>query len=208
VVMPGSWTVVVPLKGGPAAKSRLGGTPALARAIAMDCLAAVLAAQQVSQVLVVTADPELAERCGAAGAVVVPQSAADGGLGGAITDGVHAAPEAPCAVLLGDLPALRPEDLDQALQAAAQALDTGPAPMVAVPDAEGSGTVLLAAATPAGLVHRFGPGSAARHRAAGAVLLDLDLPRLRRDVDTRADLEAALALGAGAHTREALARTG
>jgi 2-phospho-L-lactate guanylyltransferase len=196
VVKPGNWTVVVPLKGGTAAKSRLGGTPALAQAIAMDCLVAVLAAQQVSGVLVVTADPGLAERCRAAGAGVVQQSVPEGGLSSAITDGVRAAPEAPCAVLLGDLPALRPGDLDQALLAASQALDATGAPMAAVPDAEGSGTVLLAAAGPAGLAHRFGPGSAARHRAAGAVMLELDLPRLRQDVDTRADLDAALALGA------------
>jgi 2-phospho-L-lactate guanylyltransferase len=39
------------------------------------------------------------------------------------------------------------------------------------------------------------------HAAAGAVRLDLALPRLRRDVDTRADLEAAAGLGLGRRTR-------
>jgi 2-phospho-L-lactate guanylyltransferase len=38
----------------------------------------------------------------------------------------------------------------------------------------------------------------------GASRLDLALPRLRRDVDTPADLEAALALGVGPRTATAV----
>ena len=48
--------------------------------------------------------------------------------------------------------------------------------------------------------------SAARHRASGAVALDGAWPSLRRDVDTPADLAAALRLGVGAHTRAAACR--
>ena len=76
--------------------------------------------------------------------------------------------------------------------------------MAAVPDTEGTGTVLLAARTPAGLDPAFGAGSFAEHVRRGALPLDLDLPRLRRDVDTPADLEAALALGLGHRTAAAL----
>jgi 2-phospho-L-lactate guanylyltransferase len=77
--------------------------------------------------------------------------------------------------------------------------------MVFVPDAEGTGTVLLAALTAAAMRPAFGPGSARAHRAAGAHPLDVDLPRLRRDVDTPADLRTAIALGVGPRTRAALA---
>ena len=69
-----------------------------------------------------------------------------------------------------------------------------------VPDAEGTGTVLLAANVPARLFPAFGPGSAARHEAGGAVRLDLDLPSLRRDVDTWEALQQALTLGVGPAT--------
>jgi len=48
---------------------------------------------------------------------------------------------------------------------------------------------------------RFGPGSAQAHRASGAVELTGAWPGLVRDVDTEADLRAALALGAGPRTR-------
>ncbi len=203
---PQGWSVVLPLKGGPRAKSRLGGPSRLARAIALDCLDAVLAASAVVDVVVVTTDPDLSTRAGAAGARIRPESIPGSGLGAAITDGL-AAVAGPCAVLLGDLPALRPDDLTAALERAAEGLSAEPGPpeMVFVPDAEGTGTVLLAALDPAAMRPAFGPGSAAAHRAAGAVPLGLDRPRLRRDVDTPADLRAALALGVGPRTGQVLA---
>ena len=54
---------------------------------------------------------------------------------------------------------------------------------------------------------RFGPGSAAAHLAAGVRRLDGPWPRLRRDVDTAADLAAARRLGLGRHSAGALAST-
>ncbi len=74
-----------------------------------------------------------------------------------------------------------------------------------VADAEGTGTTLLVAAPGVTLDPRFGGGSAARHAASGAAALDGEWPGLRRDVDTPADLAAALALGVGPATRAALA---
>lgn len=103
-------------------------------------------------------------------------------------------------MLLGDLPALRPEDLRAALAACAR-LDRA-----VVPDADGSGTVLLTGLGPGRLEPSFGPGSAARHEALGHVRLPLDLPRLRTDVDDAASLAAAVALGAGPRTLAALDR--
>jgi 2-phospho-L-lactate guanylyltransferase len=200
------WSVVLPLKGGTAAKSRLGAPAGLATAIALDCLDAVLAADGVDAVVVVTADPLLAAAAIDAGASVRPESVAGAGLLAAVADGLADLPGR-CAVLLADLPALRPQDLSQALTAAQHALRTEPAvPMAFVPDHEGSGTVLLAALSVAAMTPCFGPSSAHLHAAAGALRLDLDLPRLRRDVDTPADLDVATAQGLGPRTRAALSR--
>jgi 2-phospho-L-lactate guanylyltransferase len=105
------------------------------------------------------------------------------------------------AALSSDLPALRPEELAAALGAA------GAAPRCFVADAEGTGTTLLTAVgTP--LDPRFGAGSAAAHRASGAVLLDGAWPGLATDVDTAAALRTALALGVGPATAEVAARLG
>ena len=90
------------------------------------------------------------------------------------------------AVLLGDLPALRPEELDAALAAAARH------PLAFVRDADGTGTT-LATASRGAVRAAFGPESAARHAAAGfAELAASDLPGLTRDVDTVDGLETVL----------------
>ena len=154
---------MLPVKGGPLAKSRLGAPPRVAAAIALDTLAAASAAASVGRVVVVTADPTSAAAARAGGAEVVPESRTGEGLVAAVRDGVAAAGRRrpwsarPAAVLLADLPALCPEDLQAALAAAASALAGDPgAAMAAVPDTEGTGTVLLAARTPADLDPAFG----------------------------------------------------
>ena len=106
--------------------------------------------------------------------------------------------------LQADLPALRPSELDEALHDAAALFASG-ARRAFCPDAQGTGTTLLLAAAGAPLDPRFGAGSAARHRASGAVPLDAAGPGLRRDVDTGDDLCAAAELGLGPHTRAVLA---
>jgi 2-phospho-L-lactate guanylyltransferase len=205
-----SWTLVLPVKGGPRAKTRLGAPPSVAAALALDCLDAVLACDAVRNCVVVSADRATQRSARLAGAKVVTESRPGSGLIAAVADGLAATSRRPwcgrpAAVLLADLPALRPEDLRAALDAARTALHGGRAPMAAVPDADGTGTVLLAARTPARLDPAFGPDSFAEHLRRGAVPLPLDLPRLRRDVDTPGDLDAALALGVGPRTASALA---
>ncbi|WOF23398.1 2-phospho-L-lactate guanylyltransferase [Microbacterium betulae] len=128
--------------------------------------------------------------------VRVVREAEPAGLDAAVRAGLAAVPaDRPRAVLLGDLPALRPSDLDAALVLAG-IVDRG-----LVPDAEGTGTTLVTARASIPLSPAFGTDSAARHRAAGHVDLDVGASStLRRDVDTAAQLAAALALGAGPRT--------
>ncbi len=206
------WSAVLPVKGGPAAKSRLGAGPSLAAAIAADSIDAVVACPRVARVVVVTADDATAGSARRSGAEVLAEPGG-GGLNGAVRAGLGALdPDGPAAVLLADVPALRPGDLELALTLVERALieralADGAAPgQVMVADAEGTGTVLLAGTAPGRLRPAFGPGSLAAHRALGATVLTPDLPRLRRDVDTAEDLLAALLLGCGPRTRQA-ART-
>lgn len=199
----GAWTVVLPIKGGTGAKSRLlpgdgSSRHALARAVALDTLVAALACSAVRQTVVVTDDDQVTDQCSALGAVVIAESVPGAGLLAAIADGVRGCGPGPTAVLLADLPAATPVDLENALTCALQALHG--APQVFLPDAEGSGTVLLAALQPQQLTPAFGPDSATAHMALGAARLDLDLPRLRRDVDTMESLAQADALGLGRFT--------
>jgi 2-phospho-L-lactate guanylyltransferase len=102
------------------------------------------------------------------------------------------------AVLLGDVPCLRPDDLDDALALAAGH------PLAFVPDADGTGTCLATALAGVVFEPRFGPDSAREHARAGFVSLEASA-RLRRDVDTLAALEDAIALGTGAHTAHVVA---
>jgi 2-phospho-L-lactate guanylyltransferase len=200
--------VVLPVKGGDAAKSRLGPAgahrAALARALGLDCLAAATACRpDVASTVVVTQDPVVARESSRLGARVVPESRPGSGLLAAVSDGLAAVADGPVAVLLADVPALRPDDLAAALAAVSAALGAGAASAF-VPDADGTGTVLLAAADRSLLAPRFGDGSALAHERGGSVRLDVDLPRLRRDVDTPSGLAEAVSLGVGPRTACAL----
>jgi len=190
---------VIPVKRLSTAKSRLRGVvPAarhadLALAMVRDTAAAVLAGSAVGELVVVTDDPVAAAAVTALGARVVPDRP-NAGLNAAIRFGADevAGVARHRAVFAGDLPALRPEQVDAALAAATH--------RSFVPDATGTGTVLLAAPPGHRLEPHFGPGSASAHARSGAVSLVGDWPGLRRDVDTPADLRTVLDLGAGRYT--------
>ena len=78
-----------------------------------------------------------------------------------------------------------------------------------MPDFAGSGTTLYAVRPGTAFRPRFGPGSAARHRAAGAAEITRPgLASLRRDVDEPADLRGARELGLGTRTAAVAARLG
>jgi 2-phospho-L-lactate guanylyltransferase len=194
-----SWAVVMPVKPLATAKTRLRpGLPGVAHerlvlGFALDTVTAVLASGRVAELVVVTDDPVVAETLGEAGAYAVPDKP-DAGLNAAVSYGASLTGAALVAALAADLPALHPAELAAALDAAAAV----PARSF-VPDAPGTGTVLLAAHG-ALLGPRFGRGSAALHEASGAIRLVGAWPTLRRDVDTIDDLAEAGRLGLGAQT--------
>ncbi|WP_326554954.1 2-phospho-L-lactate guanylyltransferase [Micromonospora sp. NBC_01813] len=199
------WSVVLPVKRLAAAKSRLRGAldgvrhEELALALASDTVAAVLACPLVAEAVVVTADPVAGEVLAGLGARTVAEADGDGLNAALVRGAATVAAGRPVAALTADLPALRPAELAAALRT----VGTG---RCFVPDAAGTGTVLLAAAGTA-LLPGFGPDSARRHAGSGARRLDGRWPSLRRDVDTVADLAAAVRLGLGRHTA-ALCPTG
>jgi 2-phospho-L-lactate guanylyltransferase len=198
------WSLVVPLKPLAAAKSRLAGAegpgrPALALAFVLDTLAAALACPRVADVTVVTDDPLAGAEAAALGALVLPDLPA-AGLNAALRYGAGRVrerdPGAAVGALNGDLPALRPAELDEVLAHAA-----GRPGRAFLADAAGVGTTLLTASPGVPLSPGFGGASRARHLASGAREITLPAaPSVRQDVDTAADLDAARALGLGPRT--------
>lgn len=201
--------LIIAVKDLPAAKTRLseifpaGATrERVVLAMLVDTLAAVRASEAVDWVTVVTPDPTAAAAARRLGATVLadptPPQHPDP-LNTAIRAAAASlAPVTPnLAVLQGDLPALRPDELVSALAAA------GSHPRSFVADRAGAGTAaLFAFGVP--LDPRFGPESAYRHRDSGAVDLQGDWPGLRCDIDTPADLSLARRLGLGPATVRAL----
>lgn len=205
----------------------------LARAFALDTVDVARTVAAVDRVVVVSDEPVIErELRGVPGVEVVPEVGARG-LAAAITHGIavaraaHPVPvttvgagdggSAPATsvhtetqradgavgVLLGDVPALRAEELARALEVAARH------PLAFVPDAEGTGTTLATARAGVPFDAHFGQDSAARHAAAGFADLSATYPEaigpgLRRDVDTAAELREAVALGVGRRTTAVL----
>jgi 2-phospho-L-lactate guanylyltransferase len=196
------FSLMIPMKPWHLAKSRLEGAagiaPDLARAFALDAIAAAGACTLVDGIHVITDQADFA----LPGVVVLP----DEGRGD-LNAAIRAAEvrvrrlqgDRPLATMCADLPSLLAEDLDEALRLAS----TGPARRH-VADAAGTGTTLLLARE-GDLDPHFGPDSSRLHRESGAIGIDTAVTTLRRDVDTAEDLAAARLLGVGAHTSEALA---
>jgi len=194
------WRLIVPVKGQLTAKSRLHPPNGVARAdlahaFALDTISAAVAGIPPAHLVVVTSDEHTSTFVRDQGGIVVADRG-DGlnpaiGLGIAYVERVMG--PGPTAVLLGDIPTLRPQDLTHALSVCAAH------PRALVPDAAGRGTVLLSALSPRDLHPRFGPDSAREH-SRDCVRLDLDLPALRTDVDDDLSLRNAITIGVGRHT--------
>ena len=206
--LPGRWSIVIPVKRLTVAKSRLALDAELragvALAMATDTVRAAVAADPVALVVVVTDDEVAADSVTAAGALVtadVPAAGLNPALLHGAAEAARLAGGGPIAAISSDLPALQAADLAALLDVAS----ADPAAVVA--DAAGDGTTVLTSAAGRPLQPRFGPGSRAAHLLAGAVdRTVVAAPGLRRDVDTLADLAAALRLGCGPHTQAVLAR--
>jgi 2-phospho-L-lactate guanylyltransferase len=192
------WTVIIPAKALPEAKTRL--LPAsvdtaahgrLVQSIREDTMSAARAAAGVARVLVVT------DRPGVPDALVQTRPGLNAALAEAAEYASRTWPDDGIAALVGDLPALRPEALSAALASAASLARSF------VADASGTGTTLLAALPGIPLTPAFGPDSATRH-AMVAVALEAE-PGLRHDIDTADDLAAAAEVGLGPATTAVLA---
>ncbi|MFE9253444.1 2-phospho-L-lactate guanylyltransferase [Streptomyces sp. NPDC007088] len=204
------WTLVVPLKPLPRAKTRLAAdVPAplrerLALAFAQDTVAVALSCPEVLDVVVVTDDADAAGALRSLGAGILADRPG-GGLNAALSYGAEEArrtrPRAPVAALNADLPALRVTELSRVLR------NAGHFSRSFLADAAETGTTFLAAGPETELRPLFGGRSRFRHRASGARELELpDVPSARQDVDTADDLRAALALGVGPFTRRVTER--
>ncbi len=199
----------MPIKSLTLAKSRLLGCcfpsdernrARLVLAMAADTVAAALATPGVDRVLVAAALPdEVAELRGLGADVVDDGNAAD--LNAALRHGAALLrsddPDGVVGALQADLPALRSDDLADAIAEAA-----GRRAVCA--DHAGTGTTLLLSTSGGALDPRFGDGSAAAHVRSGALPLATPAPTLRTDVDTIADVERVLALGVGHNTATVL----
>lgn len=192
------WSVIIPFKGGAGAKSRFSGAAGtdrrrLSLAFLTDTLRAVARSRCVDRVLVVSSEPALEETLGELVDSVVPDPAA--GLNAAVATGVAAAhehwPETFVAVLVGDLPALLPDDLDAALRLATDEARRGH-PYAFVADHDGTGTTAITAAPGAAVSSRFGSDSRLHHAQAG--FRELTVPAdstLRLDIDDASALNGA-----------------
>lgn len=212
-----TWIAVVPVKRLSLAKTRLHlagvGRDDLAMAFALDTVTALRAAASIDRIVVVTddrrarraldvtfgvSDPARPATRTPAPVHVVPD-VPDAGLNTALSHGAHVARELDPAVgvvaVSSDLPAIDPADVDAVLTSA-------PAHTASfIADASGVGTTVLCAPSGVAFTPEFGRRSRAAHRSLGFLELTLDVPTLRRDVDTAVDLWDAQRMGVGPATR-------
>jgi 2-phospho-L-lactate guanylyltransferase len=178
-------------------------------AMLVDTITAAAKVSSLRGITVVTPDDGAADAARRLGASVLADPTPDGHsdpLNNAISAAEKAITSMPGAatnivVLQGDLPALQPQELAEAVTAARARARSF------VTDRHGTGTAALFAFGSA-LHPAFGPDSAERHRHSGAVELTGPWPGLRCDIDTPDDLRVALRLGVGAATTRAVGRRG
>lgn len=200
------WTAVVPVKRTERAKTRLHPDAhrrrQLAEAFALDTVAALTACAAVSRVLVVTDDEHVTAAVADREGVAVEPDLPRAGLNAALEHGAAFArrrsPGDGVVMVSSDLPALRPAELALVLDEASGA------PAAFVCDTAGVGTTVLTCAPGQLIVPRFGERSRAAHRRVALEIARVDIPSVRRDVDTWVDLWDAQRLGVGPATLAAL----
>jgi 2-phospho-L-lactate guanylyltransferase len=204
--------VIIAVKRLGAAKTRLApvlsaeGRENIVLAMLVDTISAASAVPAVRAITVVTPDEMAADTARGLGALVVadptPEHHPDP-LNNAILTAAAAvgATTSDIVVLQGDLPAVQPHELAEAINAARGHQRSF------VGDRHGTGTAALFAfgVAPDPL---FGPDSARRHADSGAAELTEAWPGLRCDIDTPEDLAAAMRLGVGPATTRAVGTIG
>jgi 2-phospho-L-lactate guanylyltransferase len=193
--------LIIAVKRLDAAKTRLasafapGTRVGVVLAMLIDTVVAASAVPAVRQITVVTPDNAAAAAVRELGARVItdptPRGHADP-LNNALSlaEAAIRAETSNIVVLQGDLPALQPGELAEAIADARRHARSF------VTDRHGTGTsALFTFGVP--LDPRFGTDSAQRHADSGAVELTAAWPGLRCDIDTPDDLAAALRLGVG-----------
>jgi len=201
-----SWDVLVPLKGLGQAKSRLSPlAPAqrrrLAQAMALDTVSAVIDCPRSIRLHVICDDSANGYAIAELDARIAVHRRSPPGLNAALADTASRlgipSPARAVAVVLGDLPALRGDDLADVLDQA------GELSRAVVADSDLLGTTVLCVTGAQLLAPAFGASSLRRHVADGAGVIPA-APGVRRDVDILADLDAAIALGLGKRTQYVL----
>jgi 2-phospho-L-lactate/phosphoenolpyruvate guanylyltransferase len=200
--------LVIAVKRLPAAKTRLAPVFSAATresvvlAMLIDTITAATAVPALHAVTVVTPDDVAADAARQLGARVLVDPTPDGHRN-PLNNAIAAAEasireETPNIVALqGDLPALQPQELAEAIGVARGYRRSF------VGDRHGTGTsALFAFGVP--LDPQFGRDSAQRHRHSGAIELTGAWPGLRCDIDTPDDLLVARRLGVGAATAQAI----
>lgn len=173
-------------------------------AMLVDTITAALASPAVQSVTVVTPDPAAARIVRGLGAAVLmdptgPDHHDPLNNALSIAEAAVSVDVTNIAVIQGDLPALRSDELTEAI------IEALAHPRSFIADRHRTGTsALFAFGSP--LDPRFGADSAQRHADSGAVELTGSWPGLRYDIDTPDDLSAALEVGVGAATARALGR--
>jgi 2-phospho-L-lactate/phosphoenolpyruvate guanylyltransferase len=172
-------------------------------AMLVDTLTAASRVSSVRLITVVTPDDVAAAAASELGAEVLADPTPDGHpdpLNNAIAAAERVVSESVSniVVLQGDLPALQPQELAEAIAAARRYERSF------VADRLGTGTAALCAFGTT-LDLRFGPNSSAQHRHSGAIELTGAWPGLRCDIDTPDDLAVARRLGMGPATTRAIA---
>lgn len=197
--------VILPIKPFDDAKERLatGLDPAARRTIAeamvRDVFAALAQAREVDAVVVVSAEPRIAEIAGEVATAVIADERT--GHSDAARAGVAWAIEHDCdkvVMLPGDCPLLDPQELDDLIVRTRE----DRVEFVVIPDRMGTGTNGLVIKPPDAVSPSFGPDSRQRHialgLAAGRRTAEHEVPSLALDLDTAEDLlELAEALAGG-----------
>jgi 2-phospho-L-lactate guanylyltransferase len=209
---PADVEVIIAVKRLGAAKTRLApvlsaaGRENVVLAMLVDTISAASAVPAVRAITVVTPDDVASATARGLGAHVLADPTPDGHhdpLNNAIVAAarVVGASASNIVALQGDLPALQPRELAEAIAAARHH------PRSFVGDRHGTGTSALFAfgVAPEPL---FGPDSARRHADSGAAELTGPWPGLRCDIDTAEDLSIAMRLGVGPATTRVVGTMG